>query len=85
LEKDSRCGKDVSKWKDTCYVFVNVKLMGFWRLRAHSEFGSLTGFARCKSRGGVYRVSYGTTLKLTSKTRAYGVYICYGKIRSRQS
>jgi len=34
---------------------------------------------------GGYRVSYGNTLKMTSKTRSSGVYICYGKTRSRQS
>ena len=41
--------------------------------------------SRCKSRVGGYRVSNASTLKLTTKTRVYGVYIYYGKIRSRQS
>ena len=46
------------------------------------EFDS---FSRCKSRVGGYCVSHASTLKVTSKTRVYGVYICYGKIRSCQS
>ena len=41
--------------------------------------------SRCKSLVGGYRVSHASTLKLTGKTHVYGVYICYGKIRSRQS
>jgi hypothetical protein len=32
-------------------------------LLRHSKFGSLTGFSRCKSRGGGYHFSHGRPLK----------------------
>jgi len=33
-------------------------------------------FSKCKSWGGGYRVSHGSPLKISSRTRLYGVYIC---------
>jgi len=33
-------------------------------------------FSKCKSRRGGYRVSHGSPLKLSSRTRLYGCYIC---------
>jgi len=33
-------------------------------------------FLKCKSRGGGYRVSHGSPLKMSSRTRVYGGYIC---------
>ena len=36
-------------------------------------------FSECKSRGGVHRVSHGSPLKMSSRTRLYGGYICQVK------
>jgi hypothetical protein len=33
-----------TKEKTTCYVFVNVRLKGFWSLLGQSKFESLTVF-----------------------------------------
>ena len=33
-------------------------------------------FSRCKSKKGGYRVSYGSTLKLSGRRRLNGIYIC---------
>jgi hypothetical protein len=64
-----------------CQRQVNGILESARRVKIR-EFDS---FSRCKSRGGGYRLSHGSTLKMTSRTRLYGVHICYGKISSRQS
>jgi len=44
-------------------------LMVFWSLLGQPKFVGLT-------RRGGYRVSHGSTLKMTSRTRLYGVYRC---------
>jgi len=33
-------------------------------------------FSKCKSRGGGYRVSHGSPIKMSNRTRLYGGYIC---------
>jgi len=36
----------------------------------------LDTFSKCKSRGGGYRVSHGSPLKMSSTTLLYGCYKC---------
>jgi len=47
-----------------------LKSAGTSKIRGYDTFW------KCNSRGGVYRVSHGSTLKMSSRTRLYGVYIC---------
>jgi len=77
----------VRSYKREVYLllFVNVKFNGILESARTVKIREFDSFSRCKSRGGRYRVSHGSTLKMTSRTRLYGVHICYGKIRSRQS
>jgi hypothetical protein len=65
-----------TKEKSTCYVFVNVKFNGILESARTVNIREFDSFSRCKSRGGGYRVSHGSTLKMTSRTRLSGVYRC---------
>ena len=56
-----------------CQVQWSFEVAGTVKIRGFDTF------SRCKSREGVYRVSYGSTLKLSGRRRLYGVYIRYVK------
>jgi len=38
-----------------------------------AKIGGFNTFSKCKSRGGGYRVSHGSPLKMSSRARLYGV------------
>ena len=48
--------------------------MGVWSLLGRSKFEGVDTFSKCKSRGGGYRVSHGSPLKMSSRTSLYGGY-----------
>jgi hypothetical protein len=62
-----------------CNTFVNVKFNGVLEFVRSVKIRGFDTFSRCKSQGGGYRVSNGSTLKLSSRRRLYGVYIHYAK------
>jgi len=41
-----------------------------------AKFRGFDSFSKGKSRGGGYRVSHRSQLKMSSRTRLYGGYIC---------
>jgi len=43
------------------------------------KFRGFDTFSKCKSREGVYRVSHGSPLQISSTRHLYGCYICYFK------
>ena len=51
------------KENSTCYVFVNVKFNRIPKFAGTVKIREFDTFSECKSRGGGYRVSYGSTLK----------------------
>jgi len=57
-------------------VFVNVKFNGVLKSAGTAKIRGFVTFSKCKSRGGVYRVIHGSSLKMPSAARLYGVYIC---------
>jgi hypothetical protein len=63
------------KGNSICYVFVNVKFNGILKFAGTVKIQGFDTFSECKSRGGGYRVSYGSTLKLSSRMRLFGVYM----------
>ena len=67
-----------TKENSSCYVFVNVKFNGVLKFAGTAEIRGFDTFSKCKSRGGGYRVSHGSTLKMSSRSRLYGVtyYVC---------
>jgi hypothetical protein len=60
-------------------AFVNVKFSGVMKIAGTVKIRGVGTFRRCKSREGGYRVSYGSTLKLSGGRRLYGVYIYHVK------
>jgi hypothetical protein len=62
-----------------CDTFVNIKFNGVLEFVRSVKIRGFDTFSRCKSRGGGYRVSNGSTLKLSGRRRSYGVYIHYVK------
>jgi hypothetical protein len=58
------------------YVFVNVKFNGILKSAGTAKIRGFDTFLKCKSRGGGYYVSHGSPLKMSSRTRLYGGYIC---------
>jgi hypothetical protein len=60
-------------------AFGNVKLNGVLKFARPVKIRGFDTFSRCKSRGGGYRVGYGSTLKLSSGRRLYRVYVYYDK------
>jgi hypothetical protein len=64
-----------TKGNSTCYVFVNVKLNGILKFARTVKIRGFDTLSECKSRGRGYRVSTGRTLKMSSRTRLYGVYM----------
>jgi hypothetical protein len=56
-----------------CDTFVNVKINGLLEFVRSVKIRGFDTFSRCKSRGGGYRVSYGSTLKLSGRRRYTGV------------
>ena len=65
-----------TKENSSCYVFVNVKFNGVLEFAGTVKFRGFDNFSKCKSQGGGYHVSYGSPLKLSSRARFYGGYIC---------
>jgi len=55
--------------------FVNVNFNGILKFARTVKIRGFDTFSECKSRGGGYRVSYGLTLKMSSRTRLFGVYM----------
>jgi hypothetical protein len=78
LAGNRRCGK-YSQIHNTCYVCVNVKLNGILKFARTVKIRGFDTFFFFLSRGGRYRVSYGRTLKMSSRTRRYGVYMSQAK------
>jgi hypothetical protein len=64
-----------TKENSTYYVFVNVKFNGILKLARTVKIRGFDIFSECKSRGGGYRVTYARTLKISSRTRLFGVYM----------
>jgi hypothetical protein len=62
------------KGNSTCYILVNVKFNGILKFAGTVQIQGFDTFPECKSRGGGCRVSYGSTLKLSSRMRLFGVY-----------
>jgi len=50
--------------------------MGFFKFAGTVNIRGFDTFSKCKSRGGGYHVSHGCPLKMSVRTRLYGVYIC---------
>jgi hypothetical protein len=48
-----------------CHTFVNVKCNGVSEFLGSVKIRGFDTFSRCKSRGGGYRVSHGSTLKMS--------------------
>jgi hypothetical protein len=59
--------RPATKENSTCWESLNVKINGFLDFLEYSKFGKLTVRSHRKSQGDGYRVSYGPTLKLSSK------------------
>jgi len=49
------------------------KFNGILKSAGTAKIRGFDTFSKCKSRGGLYRVSHGSPLKMTSRTRLYGV------------
>jgi len=62
-----------------CYAFVNVIFNGALKLAGTVKIRGFDTFPRWKSRGGGYRVPYGTTLKLSGRKHSCVVHIYYVK------
>jgi hypothetical protein len=58
-----------------CHTFVNVKFNRVLEFARSVKIRGFDTFSKCKSQGGGYRVSYGSTLKLSGTRRSYGVYV----------
>ena len=65
--------KAFTKENSSCYAFVNVKFNGDLGFAGTVKIGGFDTFSKCKSRGGGYRVSHGSPLKISSRARLYGV------------
>jgi len=63
-----------TKWILVCYAFVSIKFNGIFKFSGTVKIREFDTCSRCKSRDGGYRVSYGSTLKLSGGTHLYGVY-----------
>jgi len=57
-------------------VFVNIKFNGVLKSAETAKIRGFDIFSKCKSRRGGYRVSHGSPLKMSSRTRLYSGYIC---------
>ena len=73
FSKEQKVRYAFRKGKSTCYVFVNVKFNGILESARTIKIRGFDSFSRCKSRGGGYGVSHGSTLKMTSRTHLSGV------------
>jgi hypothetical protein len=60
----------VTKENSSCRESVSVKINGILKFLEHLKIGKLTVRSHRNSRGGGYRVSYGRTLKLSSRQSA---------------
>ena len=61
-----------TKENSSCYVFVNVKFNGVLKFAGTVKIQVFDTFSKCKSRGGGYRVSHSSPLKMSSRARFYG-------------
>jgi len=57
-------------------VFVNVKFNGVFKSAGTVKIRGFDAFLTCKSRRGGHRVSHGSPLKISSRTRLYRRCIC---------
>lgn len=55
---------------DICQCQVN----GIWEFAGTVTIRGFDTFSICKSSGSKYRISYGSTLKLSGRRRSHGVY-----------
>jgi len=62
-----------TKESSSCYVFVNVKFNGILKFAGTVKIRGFDTFSKCKSRRGGYRVSHGSTFKMSSKVRYTGL------------
>jgi len=60
-------------------AFVNVKFSGVLKFAGTVKIRGFDTFSRFKSKEGGYHVSYGSTLKLSSRRLLYRVYKCHVK------
>ena len=69
-----RIGDTVCWYKGdfSCHTFVSVKVNGVLEFLRSVKIRGFDTFSRCKSRGGGYRVSHGSTLKLSGRRRYTG-------------
>jgi len=65
-----------TKENSSCYVFVNVEFNGVLKFAGTAKICEFDTFSKCKSRGGGYSVSHSSALKMPSRARFYGGYIC---------
>jgi hypothetical protein len=65
-----------TKANSSCYIFVNVKFNGVFKFAGTAKIRGFDTFSFFLSRGGGYRVSHGSQLKMSTRTRLYGGYIC---------
>ena len=65
-----------TKGNSSCYVFDNVKFNGVLKFAGTAKIRGFDTFSQCKSRGGGYLISHGRPLKMSSRARLYGCYIC---------
>jgi hypothetical protein len=61
------------------YTFVSVWFNGVLKFTGTVKIQGFETFSRHKSRGGGYRVSYGSTLKLSGRRCSHWVYVYYVK------
>ena len=62
-----------TKENSSVCVFVNVKFNGVLKSAGTAKIRGFDIFSKCKSRGGGYRVSHGSPLKMSSRARFYVV------------
>jgi hypothetical protein len=65
-----------TKENSGCYEFVNVKFNGVLKSAGTVKIRGFDTFSKCESRGGGYCVSHSSPLKMSSRARFYGGYIC---------
>jgi hypothetical protein len=58
-----------------CYTFVSVQFNGILKFPWTVKIREFESFSKFKSRGGRYRVKYGSTLKSPGRRLSYGVCI----------
>ena len=71
--------KNIYKETSSCQSFFNVVCNEVLKSAGTVKIRGFDTFSKCKSREGVYRVSHGSLLQMSSIRHLYGCYICYFK------